>query len=56
MLHGKGKGLCLVRREITGVSLEVTLAGILQGFFLQRFSLYSVSLTKNKRKILNIKT
>jgi hypothetical protein len=42
-----------VRREITGVGLGLTLAGIIRGFCLQRFCADGVLITENKE---NLKT
>jgi hypothetical protein len=39
-----------VRREIAGVGLGVTHAGILQGFFVQRFGADGVLITENETK------
>jgi len=39
-----------VRREITGVRLEVTDAGILWGFCLQRFGVDDVLITEKQKK------
>jgi hypothetical protein len=45
-----------VRRGITGVGIEVILAGIIWGFFLQRFGADGVLITENKENLKNIKT
>jgi hypothetical protein len=44
-----------VRREITGVGLAVTYAGILPGFCLQRFLQEGVLITEKQKKILKYK-